>query len=251
MKGRGFLMRFADDCVIGGEEEADARKIMAVLPKRCARFGLRMHPTKTALRACRKPSAQQASAEGPGPFDCLGSTHSWTRSRRGFGVIKRRTARKRARRTNRHAPLKDQYQTLCQKLRGHFQYFGIRGNMRMLEEVLDAAEKAWRYWLRRRRSKSPIRWAQFQKLLPTYAWPAPRIIHNIGMAVQGSTVMRQRSAETLVTEEPYAFIAHVRVCGGAGWVTTGSTRKPTTNSVRSCLAPAVGGGSPRAFGCTR
>jgi Transposase DDE domain len=26
-------------------------------------------------------------------------------------------------------------------------------------------------------------------------------------------------------EEPYAFIAHVRVCGGAGWVTIGSTRQ--------------------------
>jgi tetratricopeptide (TPR) repeat protein len=43
--------------------------------------------------------------------------------------------------------------------------------------------------------------------------------------MQGSTVMRQSGAETLVTEEPYALIAHVRVCGGAGWVTTGSTRR--------------------------
>jgi hypothetical protein len=47
----------------------------------------------------------------------------------------------------------------------------------------------------------------------------------------GFVVMRQSSAETLVTEEPYELIAHVRVCGGAGWVTTGSTRKPT-NSVK-------------------
>jgi hypothetical protein len=39
--------------------------------------------------------------------------------------------------------------------------------------------------------------------------------------------MRQSGAETLVTEEPYELIAHVRICGGAGWVTTGSTRKPT------------------------
>src|SRR5712691_2481850 len=60
--------------------------------------------------------------------------------------------------------------------------------------------------------------------------------------------MRQSGAETLVTEEPDAFIAHVRVCGGAGWVTIGSTRKPTASSVRSCLAPTSGGGSPRALG---
>jgi hypothetical protein len=36
-------------------------------------------------------------------------------------------------------------------------------------------------------------------------------------------------------EEPYALIAHVRVCGGAGWVTTGSTRHLTASSVR-CAA---------------
>jgi hypothetical protein len=41
----------------------------------------------------------------------------------------------------------------------------------------------------------------------------------------GSKVMRQSGAETLATEEPYELIAHVRDCGGAGWATTGSTRK--------------------------
>jgi hypothetical protein len=60
--------------------------------------------------------------------------------------------------------------------------------------------------------------------------------------MQGSTVMRQRATETLVTEEPDAFIAHARGCGGAGWVTTGSTRKPTPDSVRSSVAPAIGRG---------
>jgi len=60
------------------------------------------------------------------------------------------------------------------------------------------------------------------------------------LAMQGSTVMRQSGAATLATEEPEAFIAHVRVCGGAGWVTTGSTRKATASSLRSCLAAASG-----------
>ena len=56
-------------------------------------------------------------------------------------------------------------------------------------------------------------------------------------ALQGSTVMRQSSAETLVTEEPYELIAHVRICGGAGRVTAGPTRKPTRRSAR--LMPGV------------
>jgi group II intron reverse transcriptase/maturase len=83
LKGRSFLTRFADDFVIGCEREADARRVMAVLPKRFARFGLRMHPEKTALIAFSTPSARQGSAEGNGTCDFLGLTHYWAQSRRG------------------------------------------------------------------------------------------------------------------------------------------------------------------------
>jgi RNA-directed DNA polymerase len=189
LKGRGFLIRFADAFVIGCELAGDARRIMAVLPKRFARFGLRMHPTKPALLAFRKPEAHHGIAPGNGTFDFLGLTPYWSRSRRGCGVIKRRTARKRLCRTKqslwrwchikRHAPLQYQYQQLCQKLRGHFQYFGIRGNFRLREEVRRYAEKAWRYWLSRRSSQSPIDWAKCQKLLATYVLPIPKLVHNI------------------------------------------------------------------------
>ena len=104
-------------------------------------------------------------------------------------MIKRRTARKRLRRTkkslwrwcrlNRHAPLQYQYQQLCQKLRGHFQYFGIRGNLRLLEDVGRYVEKAWRCWLSRRSNESSIGWAKFEKLMQTYVLPTPRIVHNV------------------------------------------------------------------------
>jgi group II intron reverse transcriptase/maturase len=189
MQGRCFLLRFADDFCIGCELEMDARKIMAVLPKRFARFGLTIHPTKTALIAFRKPKTRPGSTNGNGTFDFLGLTHYWTQSRRGFWVIKRRTARKRFRRTKqalwrwcrtkRHAPLKDQYQMLCLKLRGHFQYYGLRGNLRLLEEVRRYAEQAWRYWLSRRSRTSGIRWEKFQQVLKTYVLPIPKIVHNI------------------------------------------------------------------------
>src|SRR5256712_9038350 len=99
LKGRSFLSRFADDFVIGCELEADARKIMAVLPKRVARYGLTIHPTKTALIAFRKPAGHSGATPRNGTFDFLGFTHYWAISRPGVWVIKRRTARKRFRRT--------------------------------------------------------------------------------------------------------------------------------------------------------
>jgi RNA-directed DNA polymerase len=70
MTGRCLLMRFADAVVMGGELEADARTSMAVVPKRCARFGRRIPPTKTALMACRQPEAHQGSDTGRVPEPC-------------------------------------------------------------------------------------------------------------------------------------------------------------------------------------
>ena len=72
MKGRCFLTRFADDCIIGCELEADARRVMAVLPKRFNRFRLTMHPEKTVLMAFKKPPQSRAIGRGEGEFRLSG-----------------------------------------------------------------------------------------------------------------------------------------------------------------------------------
>ena len=68
---------------------------------------------------------------------------------------------------------------LCQKLRGFYQYAGIRGNYRAMEAVFEALRRTWRYWLGRRSHKSMIPWDKFEKLLERCPLPKPRIIHNI------------------------------------------------------------------------
>jgi group II intron reverse transcriptase/maturase len=190
MKGRCFLTRFADDFIIGCELEADARRVMAVLPRRFARFRLTIHPEKTALIVFKQPPSQEPSARGTGSFDFLGFTHYWAKTRRGYWGIKRKTVGKRLRRfmraiwtwcrENRHAPLQEQYQTLGLKLRGYYQYYGIRGNGKMLEVVCEHTERAWRYWLSRRSHKGHITWQKcvesVHRKLPL---PKPRIMHNI------------------------------------------------------------------------
>jgi len=132
MKGRCVLLHFAEDCVIGGEREEDAQRIMSVLPKRFARYRLTIHPEKTKLVSFRKPARRETGDTGNDTFEFLGFTHYWARSRLGDWVIKRRTAKKRVRRAkktlwqwcrvNRHRSLKEQYEELGQKLRGHYQY---------------------------------------------------------------------------------------------------------------------------------
>ena len=189
LRGRSLLVRYGDDFVLGCELEADARRLMAVRPKRLARFGLTIHPQKTTLVAFGKPSAQAEGIQGKSTFEFLGFTHYWARSRQGYWVIKRRTAKKRLRRTltvlwqwcrsHRHRKVEEQHQELCQKLRGHYQYYGIRGNYRLLEVVLRQAENAWRYWLNRRSQKGTITGNKLERWRAHFPLPTPRIVHNI------------------------------------------------------------------------
>jgi group II intron reverse transcriptase/maturase len=190
MKGRCFLIRFADDFVMGFEQEYDARRVMEVLPKRFNRFELTIHPEKTKLVRFQKPSRHERTAESSGTFDFLGFTHYWGKALRGYWVIKRQTAGKKLRgfmrrmwlwcRKNRHEPLEQQYEALCAKLRGHYQYYAIRGNYKMLEVAYKHVEKAWKYWLSRRSHKGYINWEKFEatrrRNMPL---PRPRIIHSI------------------------------------------------------------------------
>jgi RNA-directed DNA polymerase len=187
LRGRSFLIRFADDFVVGCEFEDDARRVLEVLAKRLAKYGLSLHPEKTRLVQFRRPPRGKAQAEGNGTFDFLGFTHHWTLSRRGFWVIKRRTARKRMQRSmraisqwckrNRHEPMAVQHKHLGQKLRGHYGYYGIAGNFRALETVFQHTRQAWRKWLSRRSWKSYVSWEKFLKLEKIFDLPAPRIVH--------------------------------------------------------------------------
>ena len=189
LKGRSFLVRWADDFLVGFEREDEARRVMAALPTRFNLFKLTIHPTKTVLTRFQRPSPAGEKDGGNGTFDFLGFTHFWAKTRRGFWVIKRKTAKKRLRRAmksiwewcrkHRHDRLSEQHRMLCLKLRGHYQYYGVRANYENLVAVMRYAVKAWKYWLSRRSSKSHITWDAFTRLNRVFPLPVPRIYHAI------------------------------------------------------------------------
>ena len=193
LKGRAFLIRYADDFVIGFACEEDARRVLAVLPQRLAKYGLTLHPEKTRLVPFRPPAGpnRPATAAGsrPGTFDLLGFTHYWARSRKGNWVVKRRTAASRLRRairkiaqwcrTHCHEPLAAQHRALGQKLRGHFAYFGITGNGEALRRFRDAVTRTWRSWLSRRSWHGARSWVAFLRLLKHYPLPAAVAVHSV------------------------------------------------------------------------
>ena len=189
MNGHTFVVRSADDFIIGFENEEDARRVLQVLSKRFAKFGLMIHPKKTKLIRFNRPEPEATVGKGNCSFDFLGFTHFWAKSLKGNWVVKKKTKRKRLNRSmkaiwiwcrdNRHEPAKKQHKSLCSKLRGHFQYFGVRGNYMQLEMIFFHAEKAWKFWLSRRSHTSYINWEQFEYYRQVFPLPRPKIVHNI------------------------------------------------------------------------
>lgn len=189
LRGRAFLLRYADDFVLVFSQEEDARRVLDVLPKRFGKYGLALHPDKTRLidfrRPDRRPSLKDGSAGGRGTFDLLGFTHFWGLSRRGKWVVKQTTASSRFRRAlkrvaawcrqHRHLPVGQQQQTLAQKLRGHFRYFGITGNSKAISRFRELVIGIWCKWLGRRSQRGRITFDHRHKLLERYPLPPARV----------------------------------------------------------------------------
>jgi len=191
LRGQARLVRYADDFAIVFELESDARRVMSVLPKRFAKYGLTTNSDKTKLIDFQRPLDKRPDRhrQQDRTFDLLGFTHYWGRSRRGTWVVKRKTASKRLTRAvqkircwcraNRHEPLAEQHAKLCQKIRGHYAYFGITGNGKSLRTFLYLVHREWRRWLNRRHRKRSMKWERFNQLITRYPLPPIRVVHSV------------------------------------------------------------------------
>jgi RNA-directed DNA polymerase len=187
--GKATLIRYCDDFIIGFEREDDARRVLAVLGKRLGRFGLILHPDKTRLLPFGRPPQEQHSGKGLATFDFLGFTFYWARSRQGrWGMWckTRRASLRRAKtaiydwcRRHRHQPIEAQHAALGQRLRGHYNYFGVSGNFRSVLRVVEATKRAWYKWLCRRSQRKRLNWKRFVDLLRQFPLPRPRIVVRI------------------------------------------------------------------------
>lgn len=189
LRGGSRLVRYADDFVIVFEHEEDARRVMAVLPKRFGKYGLALHPDKTRLVPFHQPRPTGWRGPGdprrpePGSFDLLGFTHVWTQTRRGTWVVRQKTAKNRLTRAlkairlwcrlHRHDPIQSQHVVLCSKLRGHFQYYGNPGNLDALWRFGREAFRAWFKWLARRSQK--VCWGRLTRALDAHPLPIPKL----------------------------------------------------------------------------
>ena len=88
LRGRATMFRYADDLTIVFANKVDASRVFEVLPKRVAKYGLRLHPEKTRLINFVRPQDGLTRGEQrrtrPLSFDFLG--FSAPQAHRGFNM---------------------------------------------------------------------------------------------------------------------------------------------------------------------
>ena len=190
LKGKSTLVRFADDAVMAFADFRDAQRVLDVLGKRLARYGLTLHPDKTRFidfRSYRSDGKDHPEADGTS-FTFLGFCHVWGKSRKGKNVVRLVTAKQRYNRAlaavtewcrkNRHLPIPEQHTRLVAQMRGHYGYYGISGNFRRLRWYANKVARIWQKWLSRRDRGNGLNWGRFNELLKRHPLPAPRIVHR-------------------------------------------------------------------------
>jgi group II intron reverse transcriptase/maturase len=189
LKGQAYEIRYADDALLCFQCREDAQRVLEVLPKRFAKYGLTLHPEKTRLVEFGRRAHDRAKRlkTKTATFDFLGLTHRAATSRNGKFTVHVGTMKKRLRRglkavaewcqSHRHDTVDSQQRMLNAKLRGHYQYYGRPTNYRSLWQFFRAVRRIWRTWLSRRTRGRHLNWASFAKLLARFPLLRPRITH--------------------------------------------------------------------------
>lgn len=188
LRGEAHEVRFADDFILCFQYKEDAERVLEVLRKRFAKYGLTLHPEKTRLIEFGKSAVEKSESPGgkpPATFDFLGFTHIATRSRRGRFTIHVRTMRKRLKRSlkavtewckkHRHDTLDEQREGLNKKLRGHYQYYGRPTNYMSLMRFYRTVCRIWKECLNRRTRGKTVTWDKFTHIRARYPLEVPRI----------------------------------------------------------------------------
>ena len=188
-RGDVIIVRFADDFICGFQHQRDARRFLADLRQRMARFGLELHPDKTRLIEFGRFAAENRAARGlgkPETFGFLGFTHVCGKTRGGWFQVKRVTIAKRLRaalrkvkdqlRSRMHLPIPEQGRWLASVMRGHMAYYAVPGNVQAVAAFRDEVTRHWFKALRRRSQRTTVNWARMSRIEARWL-PRARVMH--------------------------------------------------------------------------
>lgn len=176
LKGEAYLIRYIDDFIVCFQYGSDAKRFHEALQRRLRRFELKLEPDKTGLVEFGRFARKHAEEKGKklNTIYFLGFTHYCTQNRKGNFMVGRKTEKSRLKRSIskmqetlrhiRHWSIQDQVHKINQKLRGHYNYYGMAGNLKTLYKLYNATEKYWRKMLSSRSRKGYVNWEKFQRI---------------------------------------------------------------------------------------
>lgn len=180
-KGKAFISRYADDFVCGFQYQSEAKLFYQALPTRLKQFNLEVATEKTALHRFSRfsPSVNRQDS-----FIYLGFELWWGWSNKREPKVHRRTAPKKQRaaekrvrdwiKKSRHLSREEFVGRLKTRLQGHYNYYGVQGNINGLYRFYDQALEQMFKWLNRRGGKrKSFTWKQFKRALPRLGFPVP------------------------------------------------------------------------------
>ena len=190
--GEAHLVRYADDYVCMVQYASDAEYIARALWERFAEFGLALHPEKTRVISFGRYERQNADRQNrkANTFDFLGFTHYCDQTLKGNFKVGRKTSRQKfhmkckemniwLKKIRNYKQAKEWWPILRSKLLGHYQYYGVSGNMRSLKRFYTLTVRMTLKWLNRRSQRKSFSWPRFYRYLDHYPLPQPRIVHRL------------------------------------------------------------------------
>ena len=181
-EGDAMLIRFADDYVCCFQYHRDLQKLRQSIDDRLEKFNLELSKEKT--RAIKFTRFETKNSES---FTFLGFEYRWELSRKGKPLVKMQTSKKKFRlalaaikawiKTDRGKyGTAEIMETLRPKMQGHFNYYGVSGNIGMLQSFYNQAINIVFKWLNRRSQRKSCNWSGFTEMLKQFHIPKPRII---------------------------------------------------------------------------
>jgi RNA-directed DNA polymerase len=188
-RGAVYVVRYADDIVMGFQHEVDAVRFQADQRQRLEHFGLELHPDKTRLLRFGRFAEERRRERGQGKpetFNFLGFTHVCGKARSGQFLLLRLTVKDRMRAKlkairedllrRRHLPVPVQGEWLGAIVRGYFAYHAVPTNTQRLQSFRAEVTRSWLHALRRRSQRTRMTWERMHRLAERWI-PAPRVLH--------------------------------------------------------------------------
>jgi group II intron reverse transcriptase/maturase len=190
VKGDMIIVRYADDFVIGFQNQPEALKFLSEMKLRLEKFGMKLHPEKTRLIEFGRyaSSSRKRSGKGkPETFDYLGFTHICSKTKKGDFFLRRKTIKKRFKRTCKevkqelwkrmHDSIKKTGLWLASVITGYTNYYAVPGNMKMVKAFYTRCVREWLRVLRRRSQKARnLKWKEYRGYLNKWI-NRPRLVH--------------------------------------------------------------------------